>query len=64
MLVILKRSVFARFGGGFLPKGAVTLYDEDRGSIMMNPKSANTIPVWLSVDAKKTFTPMEWDKVK
>jgi hypothetical protein len=61
MLVILKRSVFARFSG-FLPKGAVTLYDEDRGAIMMNPKSTN--PVWLSVDAKKTFIPMEWDKVK
>lgn len=63
MLVILKRSVFARFGGS-LPKGAVTLYDEDRGAILMNPKSTNQNPVWLSVDAKKTFTPMEWDKVK
>jgi hypothetical protein len=61
MLVILKRSVFSRFSGS-LPKGAVTIYNEDTGSIMINPKSTN--PVWLSVDAKKTFTPMEWDKVK
>lgn len=61
MLVILKRSVFARFGGS-LPKGAVTIYNEYLGSIMMNPKSSN--PVWLRVDAKKTFTPFEWDKVK
>jgi hypothetical protein len=61
MLVILKRSVFARFGG-YLSKGAVTIYNENLESIMMNPKSAN--PVWLKVDAKKTFTPMEWEKVK
>jgi hypothetical protein len=62
MLVILKRSVFARFGGGYLSKGTVTIYNENLGSIMMNPKSTN--PVWLKVDAKKTFTPMEWEKVK
>ncbi len=61
MLVILKRSVFARFGG-YLHKGAVTIYNEGTGSIMMNPRSTN--PVWLRVDAKKTFTPFEWDKVK
>ncbi len=61
MLVILKRSVFARFGG-YLAKGAVTIYNENLGSIMMNPKSPK--PVWLKVDAKKTFTPMEWEKVK
>jgi len=62
MLVILKRSVFKRFGG-YLSKGAVTVYNEDLESIMMNPKSSAK-PVWLNVDAKKTFTPMEWEKVK